>query len=676
MRSLNEQFWIARVRLNQAPTRQEVEVINNIQTRVKIEKTWMRNYFQDHTVYGLQLTSLGNMIRWEFYVKELKQKQAIIRGNLLLKCLKKEFPGLSGEDQAISIKTGDLFNGDLLLYEIKFPELSNSAQISLIREFIQNNRENSNKKHILKLYILWQEDDSITNNFIKRPNASEFGEFKIKVFVSIEFIEKAPSYTEREGALLNAELEYLKLNILNLKKERATLKKATPDTWKRILNGNIFWKNQNQIKTGRRYQYIKHKIPPSLIPSFVTPFNVDFNFPKYCGLPHSFILENENIIDLGVSENDNNFIWFGKTYRQGVLTENNAFFHVNDLSLSCIIAGATGTGKTRCASLIIDEINKKAPHIGVLTLGLSKKNQDVFFKSDKVFRIGKDDISIPYFIMPNSYHQIVGKYADETAEYLTASIGLKGAVKTSVYNTIMLYKEDIKMLPKTPTQLFEAVLDYLDDPTHKYHEKFHTNITTAIREVATERLCDPTLEKILRLEKNVPRWFREWRNGANIYLDLTEGSIWDKRIITFALLQMIKTLTAHLEEHRLHNLIIIDEAFHLLALSTSQNPRADEFIAKERLEFVFKEMLEEFRSRGLGFIIIDKAPSSLFKCVSKSPSLKILFRLDTECGRRFTLDLNELNYLKNQKKRHALFFNGATGEEFIIKTLNHKTSTF
>ncbi|KKK51990.1 hypothetical protein LCGC14_3109440, partial [marine sediment metagenome] len=143
MRSLNEQFWIARVRLNQAPTRQEVEVINNIQTRVKIEKTWMRNYFQDHTVYGLQLTSLGNMIRWEFYVKELKQKQAIIRGNLLLKCLKKEFPGLSGEDQAISIKTGDLFNGDLLLYEIKFPELSNSAQISLIREFIQNNRENS-----------------------------------------------------------------------------------------------------------------------------------------------------------------------------------------------------------------------------------------------------------------------------------------------------------------------------------------------------------------------------------------------------------------------------------------------------------------------------------------------------------------------------------------------------
>ncbi len=212
---------------------------------------------------------------------------------------------------------------------------------------------------------------------------------------------------------------------------------------------------------------------------------------------------------------------------------------------------------------------------------------------------------------------------------LTASIGSKGAVKTSVYNTIMLYKENSGMLPKTPTRLFEAVLDYLDDPIHKYHEKFHTNITTVIRETVTEKLCDPILEKILSLEKKVPVWFHEWRNGANIYLDLTEGSIWDKRIITFALLQMIKTLTAHLEEHQLHNLIIIDEAFHLLALPTSQNPRSDEFIAKERLEHVFKEMMEEFRSRGLGFLIIDKAPSSLFKCVSKSPSVNILFTLDT-----------------------------------------------
>ena len=117
---------------------------------------------------------------------------------------------------------------------------------------------------------------------------------------------------------------------------------------------------------------------------------------------------------------------------------------------------------------------------------------------------------------------------------------------------------------------------------------------------------------------------------------------------------------------------MIDDATQILALSTSNNPRSDEFIAKDRMEYVFKELLEEFRSRGVAFLIINNEPSSLFRCVSKSPSLKIVFRLDLECGKRFTLDAKELNYLKNQENRNATFFNGATGEEFIIKTLNHR----
>lgn len=309
--------------------------------------------------------------------------------------------------------------------------------------------------------------------------------------------------------------------------------------------------------------------------------------------------------------------------------------------------------------------------MGVLILGLKKKNQNLYFKSDEIYRFGNDDIIIPYFIMPNSHRQIIEKYADQTAEYLTASISLQGVVKTGMFNTIMSFKE-VKMLPKTPKQLSEATLDYFDDPLHQCHEKFHTNITTGIRDSVTERLSNPILKKILCRNSGIPKWFEEWRNGKNIYLDLTDGSIWEKRIITYALLQMVKALTEDLEEHRLHNLILIDDATEIVALSTSKNPRSDEFIAKDRMESVFKELLEEFRSRGIAFLIINNGPSSLFRCVSKSPSLKIVFRLDLECGKLFTLDPNELNYIKNQENRYALFFNGVTGEEFIFKTLNQK----
>jgi hypothetical protein len=47
-----------------------------------------------------------------------------------------------------------------------------------------------------------------------------------------------------------------------------------------------------------------------------------------------------------------------------------------------------------------------------------------------------------------------------------------------------------------------------------------------------------------------------------------------------------------------------------------------------------------------------------------------VFKLDLECGKSFTLDEKELNYLKNQETRTALVFNGATSEEYIIKTLD------
>ncbi|MFX1364663.1 MAG: hypothetical protein ACFFCE_12815 [Promethearchaeota archaeon] len=38
--------------------------------------------------------------------------------------------------------------------------------------------------------------------------------------------------------------------------------------------------------------------------------------------------------------------------------------------------------------------------------------------------------------------------------------------------------------------------------------------------------------------------------------------------------------------------------------------------------------------------------------------MKIAFPLDLDCGKQFTLDPEELNYLKNQEHRNVLFFNG------------------
>ncbi|MHA2282924.1 MAG: hypothetical protein ACXAC5_18940, partial [Promethearchaeota archaeon] len=116
-------FWLAKVKLTQSPAKREIEVLLDYENRkkVEIEKTWLTNFFQDDTVYGLELTSIGNKIVWEFFVNTTSNKQAIIKGNLLLKSLKMKFPGLSGTHKAIPITVEYSFNPNSMLYELVLP---------------------------------------------------------------------------------------------------------------------------------------------------------------------------------------------------------------------------------------------------------------------------------------------------------------------------------------------------------------------------------------------------------------------------------------------------------------------------------------------------------------------------------------------------------------------------
>jgi len=663
------ELWLTKIKITQSPLQQEKEIVFDLKRREQneIEKTWMRNYFQDDTVYGLELSSIGNEIRWEYFIRTPTPEETLIKGYRLLNVLKRVFPGLDGVVDVHPIYPFTL-EQQQTIYELNLPEIHKLDKISVIKNFIHCNRNSHDSQRILRLYIVWQKDDAIDtnyNNYLKDSTAHT--EFKVKIFIRIE--RNNNKTTDFQRLMLKSDFEFLAKSIYNIKMEKARIYKTLPDIWRRIHEGNCFWKNSERRQTGKRYHLIKNMIPTHEMPHFVNSKNIDFNFPHNSGLPQPYLLENEKIIDLPINEDNKNYIWFGKIYRRGVLSASNAYMRIDDLTRSCIITGTTGSGKTYCASKIIQEIAKKAPHVGILTIALSKKNQQRFYHADEILAYGDDDLKIPYFNIPKLNAIDLDKYIQETAMYLTAALGLKGTT-TTVLKNVMMEQDSGKNLPKYPRILFERALDYLDNPEHGYHEKFHTNITSEISNKVLERLSNPIIEKTLSLTDKIPRWFTEWRKGKNFYFDLTECSIWTQRILTNALFQMIKTLTASLESNQLNNLIVIDEPDPILAKTISNNPYDDNVIAKERLEDVFKTLLEEYRSRGLGFLIIDQQPSNLFKCVTKSPSMKIVFKLDLECGKFFTLDKKELSYLKNQEPRNALIFNGASAEEYIIKTLD------
>jgi len=86
---------------------------------------------------------------------------------------------------------------------------------------------------------------------------------------------------------------------------------------------------------------------------------------------------------------------------------------------------------------------------------------------------------------------------------------------------------------------------------------------------------------------------------------------------------------------------------------------------------IFSELLKEYRSRGVGFIIADQSPSQLFEDVASQPSIKIIFRQDYPNNTLFSEDIFEWQMLTQLENRIALIINGATGEKFLIQTLEY-----
>ena len=83
---------------------------------------------------------------------------------------------------------------------------------------------------------------------------------------------------------------------------------------------------------------------------------------------------------------------------------------------------------------------------------------------------------------------------------------------------------------------------------------------------------------------------------------------------------------------------------------------------------IFSELLKEYRSRGVGFVIADQSPKRLFDDVSSQPSIKILFRMDYPNNTLFSEDIIERQLLTQLSNRLAHVINGGTGEKYLIKT--------
>jgi GTPase SAR1 family protein len=586
-------------------------------------------------------------------MKARNEKEARILGEALLTRLTSIYPGLDGEVEVKPITKSDIYKKNYF-WEIKLPKAPYLEEITLIRDF--TNLFHRNKQEI-KLYIQWKKatpkkivkirekiermkfkDDKEKERYLETWREMLF---KVRIFVSYQIFEKNPKELELELQLIEGRLKSLTMSSKNLKKP-ARLRSVTSGTLGNIIRANLF--------SGR----------------YVTPKCIDFDIHENIPLFKPFILEHENVEFPPITEDDPDYIFIGKYLERGRRTEKNMPVHKNVFAQSALIVGQQGTGKTYLLAQIIQEFYDKCPDIGILILNLGKGNQEGFYKMDRVIKFGSPDFRVPYFYRG----QYLERSLQETAAYLVAATGLKNVVEKNMINTMQAFINKYGKLSDSIYSLFKNLIDYF--VKHPYHDRFQTNILRALKNRVLSLLTNPNLQKTLRLsnDSKIPTWFKEWRDGKKIYLDISMCSIYEKRLLTSAIFQMVRALTPDIELGKLQNIIVIDEAHQILEKPVSRNFDDDDFISRDQLEKIFNELLREFRSKGLSFILADQTPSRLFDCVTTLPSLKIIFRVGYPCNKIMIGNPNEQELLMLQRNRQALVLNGISGHKYLIESLD------
>ena len=153
------------------------------------------------------------------------------------------------------------------------------------------------------------------------------------------------------------------------------------------------------------------------------------------------------------------------------------------------------------------------------------------------------------------------------------------------------------------------------------------------------------IQDVLKLSNDLPNWFIDWMDGKNTFLDLSMCSKFIMMLVVNAIFQLIRAITKDNLVEQLKYIVVIDEAHIILEKPITNNSDDADFIMKEQMAKIFSELLKEYRSRGVGFIIADQSPKRLFDDISSQPSIKIIFRVDYPNNTLFSEDIKERQLL-------------------------------
>ena len=657
--------WHSVVNITQVP---------NMTGRDESEVSWLCDPFggdeeEENVVYCTKFTLDKGYFSWKFYLKEETRKKAIESGYCFLDYLQELYPGLDG-----TVKVKPIFleqiSDDRRFSEFILPEPSFN-RIDLIKRIV--NLYSNIENYKVKIFIFWQRSDDVVSEISDTVMEKEYRNtqdyYKVKIFInSVPSLINVEKKAEVE-AKFKGHLRSLCSGIFNENNEIAKIKERPSLTLEKILNFLVFYKNRDKFDTGRYYRNIKEVIGEAKLPGFVNAESIDFTIPKDFLIPKSKKIQSQNI---GFSLSFKNGLYLGNWIRNGVIKNKPIHLKFDDLLHHVFISGLSGAGKSSFCYHIKEEFTVKAPHIGILIINLKKKGEKQYYNAD--INLEYKDLEVPYTFIDEE--EDISDTIESFIPLLVASLGFAPFVEHAFVNSTTAYYNEHNQLPIELQDLFSPLKAWFEHKV-KYDDEIKLRTISAIENRVIRLLNSPVLKKIVKLRKELPTWFREWKKGKDVFIDLTGcKSTIKKRLIMLLIFQMISKFTPELDEldsdkkfyGNLQHLIMLDEIGEFLSVASSPIYSDDEHLAKYYVNEKFENFLGVFRSRGVSLIYIDNKPSRLFESVYSLPSIKIVFRTAHSCNHLFTKIIEEQEFLKGLEHRRAIVIDGVNGYKYEIFT--------
>ncbi|TES98133.1 MAG: DUF87 domain-containing protein [Promethearchaeota archaeon] len=636
----------SKINITQVLPSEEKKIISSQEyalNRQLTDTSWLYDPFGDYLTYGVEF-NLGKCFSWTFFLFAETIEMAEELGGALLYNLQERYKGLDGQVSVYPLYSKFLeINRNL--YELILP--SNSPlKLHLLRKII-NYYKSPQKKMDATFFILWKRD-----NLQVSPEPLKF---MLRTFVSLNPNPDFPMDLEEQGLKIKAILRYFVSDMSIPPYQKAECEFVHPSFWRNILMSKVFPKKP---KYG--------PLPREFLPHYIKPYLIDFGIPPEMPLEKPPILENRNIVNLAINKNDPNYVYIGDKMNRGVLSTESTLIAIDSLTTHLNIFGKTGTGKSTLIKILLHTIYRKRPDVGILILNFVESDLEDYYPMAEVYKFPSKKFRLPY-ITPFNRTMISIK---ETSNVFAACLGLKHLGPGIFSETLRHLYSKYNKFPGTIKKFFYCVDDNMKAKSWEPEFKQHIRATfkRRIGELFYRDDLEATLNLIDDAWENIPGWFKKWKDGGFVIIDLTNCVEEEQHLIGMLILNMIDNLIPIDKEksNRLKYLLMLDEAHRLLGKPGDSHPDSPEFIMKNKTNSFYTRIVNECRSKGVGIITAEQHAYLLHGIAIDSARMKILFQLGYPSNQIFTGIRSEREMLLTLQERYALVI--TNNERYLMRT--------